>query len=71
MLFVTEGELKKHYYDNNLINYEKVFNDQFLIKCKINDNIEHTDKNITKSQKTNKQTPFPVILGSYILAHSR
>ena len=27
MLFVTEGELKKHYYDNNLINYEKVFND--------------------------------------------
>lgn len=68
--FTTFNEIKEHYLDKNLIDFDELTNGQFLIRYKLDKDIANCREDPRWSEVL-KQQMFPTYIGSYILAYSR
>ena len=70
MWFTTPEEIKEHYLDKNLIDFDELPNGQFLVRYRLDKDIANCRED-PRWREVLKQQMFPTYIGSYILAYSR
>lgn len=76
--FTTEQQFNKYYNNNDLIELdvycENTPNETLLVRSKIHENMDigkRTKKQVSAGKKSSQGTPFPTLLGTFILAYTK